>query len=76
MNDQVLIDYATTHCQTERALFHRDHIIRLYKLADVTIWEEYLPQFISWHENEALPILNRAKKELKKLEEVSWIMKS
>ena len=32
MTDEELIGYARIHCTTERALFHKDHIVRLLKM--------------------------------------------
>ena len=31
--DRELIDYCETHCRTERALFHSDHLNRMLALA-------------------------------------------
>jgi hypothetical protein len=34
MNDEDLLDYFEIHSRTERALFHRDMVTRLFELAD------------------------------------------
>jgi hypothetical protein len=34
MTDQELINYCDEHCRTPMALFHRNHIRRMFELAD------------------------------------------
>lgn len=62
MTDQELIGYARIHCTTERALFHRDHLRRIFELAgEPGLFEgPPVPEFLAWREVNATPILDKA----------------
>jgi hypothetical protein len=57
--DDELLGYASIHCRTERALFHRDHVRRLYKLARQE--PPALPEWVTMREDVADPLIKRAR---------------
>lgn len=66
MNDEELLGYFELHSRTERALFSRDHIVRLSKLAGYPVKDvSRLPQFIAVHEPVAKPYIERARRRMK-----------
>lgn len=50
MTDRELIGYCRLHCQTERALFHRDHVNRVLALAGLSPGRQILQEWMSIHE--------------------------
>ena len=50
MTDQELIDYCDIHCESELALFCREHVERMLKLAGVKQSSSRLPSFMSLHD--------------------------
>jgi hypothetical protein len=67
-SDESFLGYVEIHSQTERALFHRDHVVRFLKLAG--IWGEgnaakyYLPDFSSMHWSDIEPTMKLARRRL------------
>lgn len=48
MNDKELVSYFYTHSRTERALFAREHVVRMMKLAGKTAEKpEHWPKFVT-----------------------------
>ena len=47
MTDEELIDYCDSHCETEQALFHVDHVNRMLKLAGVKSHGNIIQEFLS-----------------------------
>lgn len=58
--DEGLLGYVWLHSRTERALFHRDHVLRLFKLAKVKPPDD-LPAWVPMHEDVADPLIKRAR---------------
>lgn len=58
-NDAEFLGYVSLHCLTERALFHREHILRLYKLAKVDP-PKLTGDWYTMREDVAAPLLRRA----------------
>ena len=57
-----LINYCEAHCMTERALFHRDHVLEMYQLAgEKPPLDGDLPEWIACHENSMLPLVRAAR---------------
>lgn len=64
VDDEELIEYTDSHCRTERALFHRDHVARMYALAGRSVTTE-LPEFVGWHSYDgALDVVREARASL------------
>lgn len=62
MTDEELINYTELHSQTERALFHRDHVARMYQLAGRAELPSNLPEWIGWHSYDgALDVVKEAR---------------
>jgi len=51
LNDEELIGYCEIHCKTERALFHIDHIRRMWKLANEPEIKFPFGEWFSMHED-------------------------
>ena len=47
--DKELIDYCSLHCTTERALFHKDMVSKMFKLAGHDPNHYDLPEWLSLH---------------------------
>lgn len=67
-SDDDFLGYVDLHSKTERALFSREHVLRLIKLANVPEGQYPLPMasFISVHADEARPLIERARRQLKR----------
>lgn len=64
MTDTEFLGYVERHCRTPRALFSWEHIKRLYELAGRTCeWDGKPPMFSAMWEEEALPLVELARKE-------------
>ncbi len=64
-SDEELIDYCATHCKTERALFHRDHILRMERLATPGgPVSTDLPEWVTAHADSMMPLVVHARIEL------------
>jgi hypothetical protein len=63
MSDEELVGYAAIHCKTDRALFSRDHVERLLKLADKPM-PPGLPDFVAVHEETMMPIVEEARRRM------------
>lgn len=61
MTDRELVDYLDAHSRTERALVHRDHVVRLLKLAGRPIVEG-LPLWMGVHWTDCHELINDARK--------------
>lgn len=49
MTDDELIRYCDSHCETQRALFHRDHVNRMLSLAGHPEgWAREVPEYQQW----------------------------
>ncbi len=66
-SDEELIDYCSTHCKTERALFHRDHILWIWRLAGEpqSTNVHNLPEWVGAHEDAMMPLVVAARERLK-----------
>lgn len=66
--DSDFLDYVGLHCETERALFSREHVLRLLKIADVPEGQYHIPMgsFISVEADVAKPLVERARLQLKR----------
>ncbi|MDM7992965.1 MAG: hypothetical protein QUS11_06585 [Candidatus Fermentibacter sp.] len=69
MTDEELLGYAFIHCETELALFHRQHIIRLFALAGEECPDLGFRSFWSVGPEIVKPLVEKAVKRLQ--EEVS-----
>jgi hypothetical protein len=69
-SDEDLIDYCASHCKTERALFHREHILRIWRLAgeppQTNVYD--LPEWVTAHEDSMMPLVTAARARRKKPE--------
>ena len=67
-SDEEFLMYVWSHSETERALFSRDHVLRLLKLANVPEDEYPVPRgsFISVRYDIAKPLVDRARRQLKR----------
>lgn len=72
MRDVDLVAYCELHCRTERALFHRDHVARMYGLANQGHGPYGLPEFVSVRENVMLPLVEAARKNLVVYRPTAW----
>jgi hypothetical protein len=72
MNDQELIHYCRIHSDTERALFHRDHVKRILELAGITepVIDATWPMFISVPSSQMEPICDEAQRKLDHLNQL------
>ena len=66
--DKNFLGYVDLHSETERALFSREQVLRLLKLANVAKGEYTLPMgsFISVNADVAKPLIERARRQLKR----------
>lgn len=62
MTDVELLSYALIHCETDCALFHRDHITRLYALAGEECPDLGMRSFWSVGPNIIRPLVKKARK--------------
>ena len=60
MNDDDLLGYFEIHARTERALFHRGHVVRLLELAGHEVPED-IPEWISVRIDVAEPLVKEAR---------------
>lgn len=65
MSDEELLGYAELHCKTERALFHRDHVVRIYGMAGLEVKSSALPEFVAVHEDAMEPLVAAARRRTK-----------
>jgi hypothetical protein len=61
MSDEELIGYCALHCKTERALFHRDHVIRIFELAG-QLPRGVIPEWVVLHEEAMMPLVEKARR--------------
>jgi hypothetical protein len=61
-SDRDFLGYVYLHSQTELALFHKDHINRLLKLAGKEELQEPCPSFMGVHYDVAKPLIEAARK--------------
>jgi hypothetical protein len=51
-NDESFLGYVEIHSQTPRALFHRDHVFRLFRLAGFSenqlVASDLIPDFLNF----------------------------
>jgi hypothetical protein len=71
MNDQELIEYCELHCHTERALFHKAHVRRMFELAgDKKVLERFdaltLPDWVAVHAEAMVPLAHAARRAAQK----------
>ncbi len=71
--DEGFLMYVWLHSETERALFSREHVLRLLKLANVPESQYSLPlhflsvgTFVAVHSDIAQPLVERARRQLKR----------
>jgi hypothetical protein len=66
--DEGFLMYFWLHSETERALFSREHVLRLLKLANVPEGQYDIPmgRFIAVHYDVAKPLIDRARRQLKR----------
>lgn len=62
-NDEDLLGYALIHADTPRALFHRDHVARILKLAGKSV-PERLPEFVAVHSETMEPLVKEARRRM------------
>jgi len=62
------LGYVWAHSETERALFSREHVLKLLKLANAPEGEYQIPlgSFISVQADVAKPLVERARRQLKR----------
>jgi hypothetical protein len=60
MSDEDLLGYFEIHSRTERALFHRGHVVRLLELAGREVPQD-LPEWIGVHIDMADPLVKEAR---------------
>lgn len=65
MNDEDLLGYFEIHARTERALFHRDQVARLLKLADAPCRDGMMPEWLAVHIEVAEPLVKKARMRLR-----------
>lgn len=75
MDDDELLGYAELHSETPRALFAREHVVRLFQMAGLDP-PTGLPDFVRFAKPEVAPILIDAAKERAKLRKIAEIMNS
>lgn len=66
--DTNFLSYVGLHSETERALFSREQVLRLLKLANVAKGEYSIPMgnFLAVHYDVAKPLVERARRQLKR----------
>jgi len=75
MEDDELLSYAEIHSNTPRALFSREHVVRIFQMAGLDP-PTGLPDFVRFSKPEVVPVLTKAAKERRKLRTVAEIMNS
>ncbi len=60
MGDEEFLRYCALHAQTPRALFHRDMVVRLYKLAGTRMLVT-IPEFVAMHSDLVDPLVEKAR---------------
>jgi hypothetical protein len=73
MTDEELVGYCEIHCRTERAVFHKQHIDQLLRLAGRH--QVAAEEWASYHEETLQPVIDEAKVNLAKDKEevkVEW----
>jgi len=73
MDDKGLIGYCRIHCETPRALFHKEDIARMLRLAGYeeaasATESQVYPDFEAVHEDEMYPLCDQALVNLRKAE--------
>jgi hypothetical protein len=56
--------YVELHAESERALFHRDHVAHLHELAGQSC-PPCLPEYVAMHEDYAEPLVAKARERLR-----------
>jgi len=67
--DEEFIDYCESHCRTDRALFYRDHVKRMCKLAnakDLLAVSDGWPEWVSAPGETMLPLVKDARDRLRR----------
>lgn len=66
MNDRELLSYAALHCRTERALFAKEHVAQIYRLAGRPLSGEFrfLSDFVGVHEEVMMPLVEEARRRM------------
>lgn len=59
--DEDFLGYVSLHSETERALFHREHALRLIRLSGSALPKHQLPEWLSIHARVAKPLVNQAR---------------
>jgi hypothetical protein len=65
--DEDFIDYCRWHSRTDRALFHRDHVKRMAKLAGDEVLAARagtFPEWVAVHEEAMMPLVEKARAKL------------
>lgn len=62
--DEDLLGYALIHSQTDRALFHREHVKRIWTLAGRAVPND-LPDFVSVYYDTMSTVVEEARKRKK-----------
>ena len=75
MEEDELLSYAEIHSRTPRALFSRDHVVRLFQMAGLDP-PTGLPAFVRFSKPKVAPILAQAARERRKLICVAEVMNS
>lgn len=61
MDDRELLGYAAIHCTTDRALFSREHVERILRMAGKEV-PEFLPPFVNVYEHTMKPLVEEARR--------------
>lgn len=66
MTDADFLCYCDLHCETPRALFSWQHVVRLHDLAGVEVEVTGpAPSFLAMHQDVAKPLIERARARIK-----------
>lgn len=66
MTDEELLGYASLHCQTERALFSRYHVVRIMKLAGKKVTESSIPIWVAVRPDVMDPLVKEARARIRR----------
>ena len=59
--DDGFLGYVDLHCRTERALFHRKHVLRLYKMAHAEAPDLGMGSWFAMYQDVADPLIKKAR---------------
>jgi hypothetical protein len=62
--DDFFLGYVAIHCETDRALFSFEHCVRLYRMAGHDVPDPTTPGFHAMHEDEAKPLIAKARERI------------